>query len=124
MGSGAHPGPFGVHRPGASLLQPFRGRVPRQPWSRCPTPPHPGACRQPVEVVVSVVQDVREELGDYTGWRASAALALAAQVDATGSASAARELRALMTLIEDEGAKAGDELDEFRRARDAARGAG
>lgn len=74
---------------------------------------------------MSVRASVEAELGeDVSGWREQLALALAGQVDG-GSASAAAQLRAVMHAIEDEGAtKAGDELDDFRRARDAARAAG
>ena len=73
---------------------------------------------------MSVRESVENALAGDTSWRAQTALALAEQVDESGSASAARELRALMTAInEDNSGKAGDELDEFR-ARRAARPAG
>lgn len=68
---------------------------------------------------MSVRASVEDALGeDVSSWRAQTALALASQVDESGSASAARELRAVMAAIADEGmTKAGDELDDFRRAR-------
>ncbi len=72
---------------------------------------------------MSVLDSVRAALTDDTSWRAEIARALAAQVDETGSASAARELRAVMATLEEESAKVGDELDEFR-ARRSARDAG
>ena len=70
--------------------------------------------------MVSVTDAVRETLAGDTSWRAQAALALAGQVDESGSASAASELRKVMADIADEGStKAGDELDEFRARRAA-----
>ncbi len=73
---------------------------------------------------MTVRASVEKVLAGDTSWRAETARALADQVDETGSASAARELRSVMAVIEDESsAKVGDELDEFR-ARRSARGAG
>ena len=72
---------------------------------------------------MSVLDSVRKALTDDTSWRAEIARALAVQVDETGSASAARELRAVMATLEEESAKVGDELDEFR-ARRSTRDAG
>ncbi len=57
-------------------------------------------------------------LGDDTSWRANAARAMADEVD-KGSASALAQLRAVMAVLEDEAAKGGDELDQFRRRRPA-----
>ena len=73
---------------------------------------------------MSVIDAVREKLDGDTSWRALTALALAGQVDESGSASAARELRAVMDAIESgRSGEGGDELDEFR-ARRATRPAG
>lgn len=72
---------------------------------------------------MAVVDAVRAELDGDVSWRAQAALALAAQVDDTGSASAARELRALMDAIAaDAPSGAGDAVDDLRRRRDARAG--
>lgn len=74
---------------------------------------------------MSVTDAVRESLAGDTSWRAQAALALAEQVDESGSASAARELRAVMDAIESgEPVEAGDAVDQLtarRKARRAAR---
>lgn len=72
---------------------------------------------------MSVRAAVEEALAGVSDWRAEMARRLASEVDERGSASAAAQLRAVMAVIEDKGAEAGDELDEFRRAR-AARPAG
>ena len=67
---------------------------------------------------MTVTDAVRESLAGDTSWRAQAALALAAQVDESGSASAARELRAVMDAIESGApAEAGDAVDEVAKRR-------
>lgn len=66
---------------------------------------------------MSTRESVEADLAGDTSWRAEAARAMADEVDA-GSASALAQLRGVMREIEDEGSsKAGDELDDFRRAR-------
>ncbi len=67
---------------------------------------------------MSVTEAVRDTLAGDVSWRAQAALALAAQVDESGSASATRELWAVMDAIEaGKSGEGGDELDELRRRR-------
>lgn len=75
---------------------------------------------------MSVLASVEETLGDdRSSWRAQTALALAKQVDENGSASAARELRAVMDAIEaGTPVEVGDAVDEVRRRREARRAAG
>ena len=74
---------------------------------------------------MNVTDAVRDTLDGDTSWRAMAALALAAQVDESGSASAARELRAVMDAIESGApAEAGDAVDQLAARRTARRGAG
>jgi hypothetical protein len=73
---------------------------------------------------VSVLASVRAALGEDASWRAQAALALAAQVDESGSASAARELRAVMDAIETgKPVEAGDAVDQLAARRKERRGA-
>jgi hypothetical protein len=48
---------------------------------------------------MSVREAVSTELAGQTGWRVEMALALAAEVDAKGSASAAKELRSLLSEL-------------------------
>ena len=71
---------------------------------------------------MSLQTAVAEELAGQTGWRVEMALALAAEVDEKGTASAAKELRGLMAELSS-AAPAKDaevtKLSEFeRRLRD------